>query len=299
MVWEPVLDLFRESIEKQGYYYWNGTFPEFKEKHGLKAPRSTPEYLSIDFWSRQRKELTQNGWYILRVGEGSFAIFSEIEFPRPYTQLDIGSALSLESTRSPDFPHLNDAFKFMMKKKASAEDSILELLRFHGVYGSLVNTLSDSSDYYVGPRGNFRSSFNASLRRKNGEIVGFHYDGQIELDYSLWSEDKVLLVEAKSRQRGGLDVGWHKLAFPTQHFKMMAQEHGVDVIPVYLLRKYSRVQDHVYFFVFSPIAYHNRLILNDRDVMEPERVFSVDLNAFMESGQQKLNSYSGDVLNES
>lgn len=294
MVWEPVLDLFHESIEQQGYYYWNGTFPEFKVQYGLKAPRSTPEYLSIDFWSRQRKELTQNGWYILRIGEGSFAVFSEAEFPHPYTQLDIGNAESLELIRSPGYPHLNDAFRLMMEKKASAEDSILELLRFLGVYGSLVNAMSDSSECYVGPRGNFRSSFSISLRRKNGEIVDFQYDGQIELDYSIWSEDKILLIEAKSRQRGGLDIGWHKLAFPTRHFEKTAQEHSVEIIPVYLLRKHSKVQDHVYFFVFSPTEYHNGLILNDQSLMEPERVYSVDLNSLMSSGQQKLNPYSGE-----
>ena len=292
MVWEPVLKIFRESIEEQGYYYWNGTFSEFKEQYGLKAPRSTPEYLSIDFWSRQRKELTRNGWYILRVGEGSFAVFSEMEFPRPYTQLDTSNAESLESTRSPDIPHLNDAFRLMMEKKASAEDSILELLRFWGVYDSLVNAMSDSSLFHVGPRGNFKSRFNMSLRRKNNEIVNFEYEGQIELDYSLWSEDKIYLFEAKSRQRGGLDIGWHKLAFPTQHFKNIAQEHSIEIIPVYLLRKYSKIQDHVYFFIFSPVKHHKGLILNDQRSMEPKRVYSLDLNSLLLSGQQKLKSYS-------
>jgi len=292
MVWEPVLEIFRESIEKQGYYYWNGTFPKFKEQYRLKAPRSTPEYLSIDFWSRQRKELTQNGWYILRIGEGSFAIFSETEFPRPYTQLKINNAENLESNRPTGIPYLNDAFKLMMEKKASAEDSILELLRFCGVYGSLINATSDSYELYVGPRGNFKSRFNMSLRQKNNEIVDFQYDGQIELDYSLWSEDKIFLIEAKSRQRGGLDIGWHKLAFPTQHFKNIAQEHGIEIIPIYLLRKYSKIQDYVYFFVFSPVEFHNGLILNDQRLMEPERVYSVDLNALMFSGQQKLKPYS-------
>jgi hypothetical protein len=292
MVWEPVLDLFRESIETQGYYYWNGTFPEFKKQYGLKAPRSTPEYLSIDFWSRQRKELTQHGWYILRVGKGSFAVFSEAEFPRPYTKLQINNAENLEPTSSTKIPQLNDAFRLMMENKASAEDSILELLRFHGVYGSLINATADSSEFYVGPRGNFKSSFDMSLRYKNKDAVDFQYDGQIELDYSLWSEDKVFLIEAKSRQRGGMDIGWHKLVFPTQHFKDITQEYGIQIIPVYLLRKYSRVQDHVYFFVFSPIGYHDGLILNDQSLMEPESVYSVDLNALMGSGQQQLRPYS-------
>ena len=93
MVWEPVLDEFSKSIDISGYYHWDQSFTEFKRKYNLKATRTTPEYLSIDFWSRQRKELKEKGWYILRVGEGSFAVFSEDNkcifslFPRVYADL--------------------------------------------------------------------------------------------------------------------------------------------------------------------------------------------------------------------
>lgn len=143
----------------------------------------------------------------------------------------------------------------------------------------------------MGPRGNFKSSFRIGMRHREGEIVQFDYQGQIELDYSLWTEDKVFLIEAKSRQRGGFDIGWHKLAFPAPHYREIAEKHGLDVVPIYLIRKYSRVRDRVFFFMFPPIEYGDSLILNDPSTMKPERVFSVDLNSLLLSGQQNLKSY--------
>ena len=68
MVWENVVDVFRQSIEHQGYYYYPKPFPVFVKEHGLDAPQPTPSYLSLDFWSQQRKELTRNGWYVIRLG---------------------------------------------------------------------------------------------------------------------------------------------------------------------------------------------------------------------------------------
>jgi hypothetical protein len=41
------------------------------------------------------------------------------------------------------------------------------------------------------------------------------YKGQAELDYTLWTRDSVLLLEAKQVKKGDpkyhLDIGWHKL----------------------------------------------------------------------------------------
>jgi len=293
MVWEPVLELFRESIERQGYYHWQRSFPDFKKKYGLKAPSSTPEYLSIDFWSRQRKELTQQGWYILRVGDGSFAVFSEKEHPRPYTQLDTRNAESLVLDIPQRTSSLIDSFKLMLENNASAEDSILELLRYFGVYESLLRALSVSSECSVGPRGNFKSSFKMALRKRNNDLTEFLYNGQVELDYSIWSEDKVFIVEAKSRGRGGLDIGWHKLVFPSLHFAEIARKHDLEVIPVYLLRLHSGRKDQAHFFVFPPLNFHGDImILNGPSTMRPERVFTVDLSSLTSPDQQKLGSYS-------
>ena len=291
MVWESVIDEFGKSIDVNGFYHWDRSFSEFKEKYNLKATRTTPEYLSIDFWSRQRKELRDKGWYILRVGKGSFAVFSEDDFPHPYTQLDYKKAKNLEVSIPAKIPSLIESFKLMMDNKASAEDSILELLRFCDIYGSFISAISGSTSYYVGPRGNFRSSFKMAMKKNTGEIVEFDYVGQIELDYSLWTEDKVFLIEAKSRQRGGMDIGWHKLAFPAPHYMEIAQRHDLDIIPVYLIRKYSKVQDQVFFFVFPPIEYDEPLVLNDKQTMKPENIFKVDLNSILLSGQQRLETY--------
>jgi len=291
MVWEPILDVFSKSIDINGYYHWDQSFTEFKEKYKLEALRTTPEYLSIDFWSRQRKELRDKGWYILRVGEGSFSVFSEDDFPKPYTHLDYKRAKDLEVTVSANIPPIIESFKLMMNNKASAEDSILELLRVCDAYELVIDSISDSTGYHVGPRGNFKSSFKMAMKKNTGEIVEFDYVGQIELDYSLWTEDKVFLIEAKSRQRGGMDIGWHKLAFPAPHYMEIAQRHDLDIIPVYLIRKYSKVQDQVFFFVFPPIEYDEPLVLNDKQTMKPENIFKVDLNSILLSGQQRLETY--------
>jgi hypothetical protein len=51
---------------------------------------------------------------------------------------------------------------------------------------------------------------------KPNEPVFFDYSGQEDLDYTIWTEDSVLVFEAKQfiSSSGGLDIGWHKLAFP-------------------------------------------------------------------------------------
>ncbi len=40
----------------------------------------TPSYLSIDFYSRQPKELRDRNCYVIRTGKGNFAIFEENRF---------------------------------------------------------------------------------------------------------------------------------------------------------------------------------------------------------------------------
>lgn len=49
---------------------------------------------------------------------------------------------------------------------------------------------------------------------KPNEAVFFDYNGQEDLDYTIWTEDSVLVFEAVISSSGGLDIGWHKLAFP-------------------------------------------------------------------------------------
>ena len=51
------------------------------------------------------------------------------------------------------------------------------------------------------------------MKKRNQELVSFKSYGQTELDYSLWAEDRIFIIEAKSSPENGLDIGWHKMAF--------------------------------------------------------------------------------------
>ena len=48
-----------------------------ESKHNLKLSGSTPGYLSIDFYSRQPKELRDRNCYVVRTGKGNVVIFEE------------------------------------------------------------------------------------------------------------------------------------------------------------------------------------------------------------------------------
>lgn len=198
--------------------------------------------------------------------------------------LELGEFISL--------PHFNDAFSLMMRE-SSAENSILELLRFGGVYDAFIEKFSKSKRYIVGPRGRIWPRFNLYMKKWNQELVSFKYYGQTELDYSLWAEDRIFIIEAKSESENGLDIGWHKIAFPVQYYSRIANKHGVELVPVYLLRNYSEVENTVYMFVFPPYEPYNEdgLILNDQTAIMPECVVRVDLNALLPLPQKTLNSF--------
>ena len=71
----------------------------------------------------------------------------------------------------------------------------------------------------------------------------------------------------------GLDVGWHKLAYPPSKFIRFI----VPKFPCYFLKK-DKV---VWLFVFPEYKFYNAgIILNDRGAMVPEHVFRIDLRCF-------------------
>ena len=175
-----------------------------------------------------------------------------------------------------------------------AENTILELLRFGGVYEAFMKKFSKTTRYIVGPRGNFWPKFDLHMRDKNNKLATFKYHGQTELDYSLWAEDRIFIIEAKSQPKSGLDVGWHKLSFPCQFYSEIARKHGLEIIPVYLLRNFSDIENTIYIFVFPPYESYNEngLILNDQSAMTPEHVVSLDLNLLVPLPQRKLRSFT-------
>jgi len=292
MVWNPALGLLQESIDEKGYFYCPYSFKKFAKEQGMEASGKTPEYVSINFWLEQDVEFKNRGWYVTRLSGGRFGVFSEEVFPKPYTALSINSVENLKVEKFSSRPHIEEAFKLMMEK-SSAENATLEMLRFGGIWDSFIERFSGSNRYKVGPRGGFWHRFNLHMRKKNQDFITFKYSGQTELDYSLWTDDRIFVIEAKSQKQNGFDIGWHKLAFPAQYYSEIAQKYEVDIVPVYLLRHFSNVDNKVFLFVFPPYEpYNEGLLLNDQKAMTPDSIIKVDLTDIISISQQKLDTFS-------
>ena len=165
----------------------------------------------------------------------------------------------------------------MTKDLSAAEDTLLELCRFYGVFQKILETFGET-EYQVGPRGLFASKFPLFFKRSDGEVTRFNYDGQVELDYSVWTENRVLVFEAKSLTRGGLDIGWHKLVYPSQRFASIS-EKGLKINPVYFLRKRDPDGNRILIYLFPEIGFREGgVVLNDEVFWKPLRVWSVKLD---------------------
>ena len=279
MVWEDVLEVLRPQINRNGYFSWMRSFQDFKNEFGIEAPQRAPIYLSIDFWSQQRPELIQNELYVIRLGQGNFGIFSIDHFPKPY--LDLNPVNAEEITYKPlrSFKHLRKAFKKLDWRLKAAENTLLELARLYGVYKLLAENCDGDSNFQIGPRGGMTQKFDLYFKRKNNSHVKFEYDGQVELDYSVWTENRVFVIEGKSYTRGGLDIGWHKLAFPSHRFFDQVKADGLIVNPVYFLRTIIDDVNVILIFLFREMRFHNEgIVLNDTSQWEPIRVFKINLD---------------------
>ena len=161
-------------------------------------------------------------------------------------------------------------------KKAYAdhhqEDANLERLYLTDIYEQLIEKTCGTSKFFRGPRGGRNSEFRLYFMDTKGNVSKFNYKGQEELDYSLWTEDSVLVIEAKQFQsQGGLDIGWHKLAFPAQRFRY----ENLSVIPVY----YLRMKNVIFLFVFNKMNFkEDGILLNDYTQFVPSMTFRIDLD---------------------
>ena len=279
MVWEQVLDVFRDSIENKGFYHWNQSFQAFKREHNLEAQQRAPQYLSLDFYSKQRPELTDLQWYVIRLGQGNFGIFDETKIPKPYLKLDISTAENIEIYPKKSYINMRRAFKSLDFSLKSAENSLLELSRFYGIFGSMVSAIDGSSEYQVGPRGLSTQRFDLYFKQDEDEPLKLEYNGQVELDYSVWTEDRVFVVEAKSITNYGLDIGWHKMAFPSRRFVNQVVENGLKVNPVYFLRTRIEGKHMILVFVFTEMKFKDMgIVLNDEERWELLKVLRVDID---------------------
>lgn len=68
--------------------------------------------LSKDFWHEQSRVRTDNNYYLIRTGRGSFVILDEKQFPRPYLNLNIDEAIEIPIRKQDGFEHLK---KHLMK----------------------------------------------------------------------------------------------------------------------------------------------------------------------------------------
>jgi hypothetical protein len=270
--WNEVLEkllkdnAFKKQIDDFGFFLSDKPFKEFVKKFDYTPSQNTATYLSLDFWSQQSSVLLENNMFLLRTGMGKFAIFDQTKFPSSYLTLKTDNATELLIDNT-DFPELVDAFR------TRQENAGLEQLNALGVYGKIINNLFGNSEWKIGPRGAKSSEFPVYAKNKFDEIVHtYDYKGQEELDYSIWTRDHILLIEAKSLEpNAGLDVGWHKLIYPASRFKKYSK---YKIKPAYFLKWYNIA----HFFIFPDLKFNqNGIVINDESASIPEYTFKINL----------------------
>ncbi|RXA20258.1 hypothetical protein EQO05_06710 [Methanosarcina sp. MSH10X1] len=273
-VWLPLLNdpRFLKELSTQGHST-ERNFMEYKTRYRLRLSGYAPNYLSIDFHSIQSKELRDKNCFVIRTGKGNFVIFDENRFEKPYLDLDLSGAEELSYEIPENFEHLEDAFK-----ENPIENSSIEHLWFLGVFKQIIGRISLENECYIGPRGGKRSTFDVYFKdKKTQEVIKvFIYEGQEDLDYSIFTENCIYFFEGKNFPdgRGGLDLGWHKVIFPASRFKKYSNKR---LIPGYFLK----LGTVAYFAVFPDFQFFNGgVILNDEKQFIPKQIFKIDLKKY-------------------
>ena len=106
-----------------------------------------------------------------------------------------------------------------------------------------------------------------------------------ELENRNDGEVKVIDVKLNNRktkttnQNKGLDVGWHKIAYPANRFRKYTNH---KIIPIYLL-KWKKIY---HLFVFPVFDFHkDGIIINDQYKLKPDRIFSVNFGNSLDNLQ--------------
>ena len=277
--WEDLLQKtintaeFLSEINAKGFWKCDDSVIKYAKKNGVKLDSNAPNYVSLDFWSKQSEILKDNDYYILRSGGGTFVILDKKQFPNAYLDLSILDYTEMETKEDPEFPELYKAFRKEPGDKSKQENSALEHPRALGCYDLLIKELFGNVRWYVGPRGGKTSKFKVYGKKSNGETTFlFDYSGQEELDYTIWTKDSILLFEAKVMMDGeGLDIGWHKMAYPASRFSKI---DNYTTKPIYFLR----YKNTIHLFVFPKFPFYNDgIIINDKKNQIPEKIFRIDL----------------------
>ena len=265
---------FLSEINTNGFWKCDDSVIKYAKKNGVELDSNAPNYVSLDFWSKQSEILKDNDYYILRSGGGTFVILDKKQFPNAYLDLSISDYTEMETKEDPEFPELYKAFRKEPGDKSKQENSALEHPRALGCYDLLIKELFGNVRWYVGPRGGKTSKFKVYGKKSNGETTFlFDYSGQEELDYTIWTKDSILLFEAKVMMDGeGLDIGWHKMAYPASRFSKI---DNYTTKPIYFLR----CKNTIHLFVFPKFPFYNDgIIINDKKNQIPEKIFRIDLS---------------------
>ena len=279
--WEDVLQKiintpeFLSEIDTNGFWKCDDSVINYaKDIYEVTLSGSSANYVSIDFMSKQPKILRDNHYYILRTGGGRFIILDETKFPNSYLDLSISDSIQLETKEDPEFPELYKVFRKDVNDKSKQENSALEFPNALGCYGLLIKELFGNVKWYVGPRGLKHSQFRTHGKKSDEKITCLYdYDGPEELDYTIWTKDCILLFEAKvvDRENEGLDIGWHKMAYPAARFSKI---NNYTIKPIYFLR----CKNIIHLFVFPKFQFHNDgIIINDKKNQDHKKIFRIDL----------------------
>ena len=274
--WEDLLQKtintaeFLSEINTKGFWKCDDSVIKYAKKNGVKLDLNAPNYVSLDFWSKQSEILKDNDYYILRSGGGTFVILDKKQFPNAYLDLSTSDYTEMETKEDPEFPELYKAFRKEPGDKSKQENSALEHPIALGCYDKLIEGLFGNVKWYVGPRGGKTSKFKVYGKKSNGEIIFlFDYSGQEELDYTIWTKDCILLFEAKvvEDENEGLDIGWHKMAYPASRFSKI---DNYTTKPIYFLR----CKNTIHLFVFPKFPFYNDgIIINDKKIKFPKKYF--------------------------
>lgn len=245
-IWADLLNdsEFRQQISVKGYSQEN-KFTDYTKKYKLekvlqRSGAITASLLSIDFFSGQAKELVAQNMFLLRTGRGKFVVINREFFDSSYLDLAQNNYEKIVFEVPKNYEHLIEAYNDRLNENAS-----LELMHFLGVFKDVIYRVSGESSYFIGPRGNRTSKFAVYLfnRKENENFKIYTYNGQEELDYSIFTKSAIFVFESKNLRTGGLDVGWHKLAYPLTRFRRFS----VPRFPCYFLKQ-GKV---VWMFVFQ------------------------------------------------
>ena len=71
---------FLSEINTKGFWKCDDSVIKYAKKNGVELDSNAPNYVSLDFWSKQSEILKNNDYYILRSGGGTFVILDKNNF---------------------------------------------------------------------------------------------------------------------------------------------------------------------------------------------------------------------------